>query len=73
MGYSTTQIEVKKALAMTRGWSVFEASGTTYFYNNKWRRLAVSADISTDRQSNGPVVKFDLKNGDFVTVEKGGK
>ncbi len=65
MGYSTTQIDVKQAKRMTRGWKVFEASAEKYFYGNMWRLQIVRAELKED----GQVVFFGLKNGDFVSVE----
>ena len=67
-GYSTTEIDVKRALEMSKGWGVVSASSglEDVFTSNKWRKNVESAEIRDDNST----IFFHLKGGDFVEVEK---
>jgi len=64
MGYSTIEIDKKKALNIAKGKEVIEASKLSYFDCLYWQGRIEKAEIG----DNGRIY-FTLYNGDFVVVE----
>ena len=69
MGKTSVFVEVNVVLEMTSlyGYSVTEASKKEYFFDNTWKDEVVSSESMDDGS-----YKFELQNGDFVVLEKGG-
>lgn len=63
MGYSTTQIDIQKALKLAQGKEIDSASQVEYFNTPKWKRNIARADIGDNNR-----MYFTLNNGDFVEV-----
>jgi hypothetical protein len=65
MGKTSVFAEISKALKATQCWPVTEASKLEYFNDDTWMDEVASCEEFDDGS-----YKFNLKNGDFVVVEK---
>lgn len=66
MGYSTVEIDIKRALKISSGWTVVAASRVSDFDPSEWEHNIAKAE-KVEGQNR---IFFTLKNTDFVEVEK---